>query len=86
MLTELFLLQTGVKLFCYFWSLPIPTVFPKRSAEGGDKVNPSPFEEKMLNKLLLVGPDKSGTSTIFKQVRYFIWKSTREVNNFLNGS
>ena len=49
-------------------SLPTPFEPSKASADGKDTVLPNHFEEKTLNKLLLVGSDKSGTSTIFKQV------------------
>lgn len=49
-------------MFCALLTLPTPDP-PNLSVEV-----PNQFEEKKLNKLLLVGSDKSGTSTIFKQV------------------
>lgn len=49
-------------MFCALLTLPTPDP-PNPSVEV-----PNQFEGKKLNKLLLVGSDKSGTSTIFKQV------------------
>ncbi|GFY89651.1 extra-large G-protein 1 [Actinidia rufa] len=58
--------KTGIKLVCAFLSLPIP---PESANPSGDEVVPKYSEQKTLNKLLLVGCNKSGTSTIFKQAR-----------------
>ncbi|KAL1215754.1 Extra-large guanine nucleotide-binding protein 2 [Cardamine amara subsp. amara] len=52
------------KLVCAMFSLPVP---PASSA-----VEPSDeplYEQKMLNKLLLIGNEKSGATTIYKQAR-----------------
>ncbi|KAH7517906.1 hypothetical protein FEM48_Zijuj09G0113700 [Ziziphus jujuba var. spinosa] len=65
--------KTGIKLVCALLLLPYPSGPPNPSAEEGDRILPTPFEEKKLKKLLLVGSDKSGTSTIFKQAK-FIYK------------
>lgn len=47
-------------------SLPIP---PTSTSSGGEEGTRNNLEQNALCKLLLVGPDESGTSTIFKQVR-----------------
>ncbi|KAK6121390.1 hypothetical protein DH2020_044872 [Rehmannia glutinosa] len=59
-----------VRIVCAALSLPFPS---DTSNPGGDvdkdmdKVMTKNLESKMMNKLLLVGRDQSGTSTIFKQ-------------------
>lgn len=58
-----------VKVACALLSLPIPSNPSNAPSEEGDKALSTQFEEKTLNKFLLVGSDQSGTSTIFKQVR-----------------
>lgn len=45
-------------MVCATLDLPFPS----------DATNPVGVEETTMNKLLLVGCDQSGTSTIFKQV------------------
>lgn len=69
-----YLSQAGTKLVCALLSLPVPS---KSKHPYGEQVTyvpsrsfPDYFEEKMIQKLLLVGYNGSGTSTIFKQV-YF---------------
>ena len=63
-----FFLQPTTKLACAVFNLPIPSSSVHSGEEKVDKASSSP-EPKMLHKLLLVGHDQSGTSTIFKQVR-----------------
>ncbi|KAK6143505.1 hypothetical protein DH2020_023853 [Rehmannia glutinosa] len=61
-----------VRIVCAALSLPFPS---DTSNPGGDvdkdmdKVMTKNLESKMMNKLLLVGCDQSGTSTIFKQAK-----------------
>lgn len=66
----IFFLQK-IKLVCTLLSLPIPTESANPPAE---EVPANLIEEKLLNKLVLVGDHKSGTSTIFKQVKYLFRK------------
>ncbi|XP_031379990.1 extra-large guanine nucleotide-binding protein 1-like isoform X2 [Punica granatum] len=54
------------KLVCAMLSLPIP---PSTTISGGEEGAQNKLEQNALRKLLLVGPDKSGTSTIFKQTK-----------------
>ncbi|XAR59503.1 hypothetical protein NMG60_11015358 [Bertholletia excelsa] len=65
--------KPGIKLVCVALSLPTPPDCPNSSREEVNdptsKVVPNYLEQKTLKKLLLVGYDKSGTSTIFKQAR-----------------
>ncbi|KAE9447219.1 hypothetical protein C3L33_20873, partial [Rhododendron williamsianum] len=63
--------KVGIKLLCALLSLPTP---PKDTNPSGEEVAnpangvlPNFLRQKTLHKLLLVGCDKSGTSTIFKQ-------------------
>lgn len=68
-------LQTSIKLVCNVLSLPIPSDCANVSA---DEVNTqNSVEEKMPSKLVLVGYHKSGTSTIFKQVRHW-WRELHD--------
>lgn len=55
-------------MLCALLSLPSPSGPSNPSAEEVYGNLPTHAEEKKLNKLLLVGSDKYGTSTIFKQV------------------
>lgn len=66
--------QLQIRLFCPVLSLPVPA---KATRFTGDEANiqlsrvvPEYLEPKILQKLLLVGPQGSGTSTIFKQVNF----------------
>ncbi|CAK7339464.1 unnamed protein product [Dovyalis caffra] len=65
--------KAGMKLVCAFLSLPVPS---KPSNSCGEQVNslisrsvPDYLEQRTLLKLLLVGYNGSGTSTIFKQAK-----------------
>ncbi|KAF9684247.1 hypothetical protein SADUNF_Sadunf04G0098100 [Salix dunnii] len=61
--------KTGVKLICAVLSLPTPPDSVSPSGEGANDVMANNLEQKTLHKLLLVGLEKSGTCTIFKQTR-----------------
>ncbi|KAL6963924.1 hypothetical protein U1Q18_034931 [Sarracenia purpurea var. burkii] len=83
--------KTGIKLVCALLSLPIP---PESVDPAGKEVDnllnglvPSYLEQKILNKLLLVGHEKSGTSTIFKQAKmvYNVRFSEEEFQNIKLG-
>lgn len=67
---EIFSFQTITKLVCAALSLPVPPDSNNHSGEEVNGVIPDNLEQKSLHKLLLVGYDKSGTSTIYKQVKY----------------
>ncbi|XWS62478.1 hypothetical protein CRYUN_Cryun06bG0014700 [Craigia yunnanensis] len=58
--------KIGVKLFCALLSLPVPsdTMNPV-----GEEVSQRTLEQQVLPKILLVGYQKSGTSTIYKQAK-----------------
>lgn len=62
-----------VKILCSALSLPFPSDSSKPGGSGvakeTDKVNSKNLEPKLMNKLLLVGCDQSGSSTIFKQAK-----------------
>ncbi|EEF40056.1 extra-large guanine nucleotide-binding protein 1 [Ricinus communis] len=65
--------KAGMKLVCTFLSLPVPS---KSSNSLGEQVNsgvsrsvPDYLEQRTLLKILLVGYNGSGTSTIFKQAK-----------------
>ncbi|PPS11455.1 hypothetical protein GOBAR_AA09183 [Gossypium barbadense] len=56
--------KTRIKLFCALLSLPVP---PNVANPAGEDVSQRTLEQQVLLKLLLVGYQKSGTSTIYKQ-------------------
>ncbi|CAI0406761.1 unnamed protein product [Linum tenue] len=63
--------KPGAKVICTLLSLPTPldsngSVSKERN---GATILPKGLEQKLLQKLLLVGNRKSGTSTIFKQAK-----------------
>ncbi|XVE48624.1 hypothetical protein DITRI_Ditri01bG0016500 [Diplodiscus trichospermus] len=58
--------KMGVKLFCALLSFPVPPV-PENPA--GEDVSQRTVEQQVLPKILLVGYQKSGTSTIYKQAK-----------------
>ncbi|KAK3021768.1 hypothetical protein RJ639_045090 [Escallonia herrerae] len=66
--------KTGIKLVCAGLSLPVPP--ESMNSHGGevvnvpDEVGTNHFEQKILEKFLLVGYDQSGTDTIFKQAKF----------------
>ncbi|KAK8370857.1 hypothetical protein V6Z11_A01G203800 [Gossypium hirsutum] len=57
--------KTRIKLFCALLSLPVP---PNVANPAGEDVSQRTLEQQVLLKLLLVGYQKSGTSTIYKQI------------------
>ena len=59
--------QMGIKLFCALLSLPVP---PDTMNPAEKDVSHRTLEQQVLPKILLVGYQKSGTSTIYKQVIY----------------
>ncbi|KAM6541714.1 hypothetical protein CsatB_006161 [Cannabis sativa] len=63
--------KVTVKIACAVLSLPIPSDPSNSSTEEKDTAltTPNQFEEKIVYKFLLVGSDRSGTSTIFKQAK-----------------
>ncbi|CAA6657751.1 unnamed protein product [Spirodela intermedia] len=70
--------KAGMKLVCSILSLPTPC---KEIVTSRDEVNnmtnrpiPDYFEQRTLQKLLLIGYHQSGTSTIFKQAK-FLYKT-----------
>ncbi|XWS40365.1 hypothetical protein CRYUN_Cryun18bG0134900 [Craigia yunnanensis] len=58
--------KKGIKLFCALLSLPVP---PDTVNPSGEDVSQRTLEQQVLHKLLLVGYQKSGTSTIYKQAK-----------------
>ncbi|OMO56762.1 Guanine nucleotide binding protein (G-protein), alpha subunit [Corchorus capsularis] len=65
--------KAGTKLVCAVLSLPVPS---KSSNPSGEQLNsmssrsvPDYFEQRTLQKILLVGSTGSGSSTIFKQAK-----------------
>ncbi|KAA8547277.1 hypothetical protein F0562_003859 [Nyssa sinensis] len=65
--------KAGTKLVCAVLSLPVPS---KSTNPCGERVNhvvsrtaPDYLEQRTLQKLLLIGYNGSGTSTIFKQAK-----------------
>uniref|UniRef100_A0A6M2E9D7 Extra-large guanine nucleotide-binding protein 1-like n=1 Tax=Populus davidiana TaxID=266767 RepID=A0A6M2E9D7_9ROSI len=61
--------KAGAKLICALLSLPTPPDFTSPGAEGVNDGMARSLEQKTLHKLLLVGSEKSGTCTIFKQAK-----------------
>lgn len=67
-----FVRQTLTRLACSLLSLPVPHANshgPRDEAPYTARTVPNYWETKRIQKLLLIGPQGSGTSTIFKQVR-----------------
>ncbi|XP_058069206.1 extra-large guanine nucleotide-binding protein 1 [Magnolia sinica] len=62
--------KTGIKLICSVLSLPTPSKPGNLSEEGNNLVRPDFLEQRILQKLLLVGYHGSGTSTLFKQAKF----------------
>lgn len=61
--------QAGTKFVCAVLSLPVPSKSSNLCGEASiSRPVPDYIENRILQKILLVGCDGSGTSTIFKQV------------------
>ncbi|KAL3515225.1 hypothetical protein ACH5RR_022127 [Cinchona calisaya] len=62
--------KSRIKFICAALSLPIPSELCDEEVEkDAEKVCSDDADQKVVNKLLLVGCDQSGTSTIFKQAK-----------------
>ncbi|KAM3709410.1 hypothetical protein ACB098_02G171500 [Castanea mollissima] len=65
--------KAGTKLVCAFLSLPVPSKFSNSCGEqlssSLSRNVPDYLEQRSLQKILLVGCNGSGTSTIFKQAK-----------------
>ncbi|XP_041000254.1 extra-large guanine nucleotide-binding protein 1-like isoform X2 [Juglans microcarpa x Juglans regia] len=65
--------KAGTKLVCALLSLPVPSKFSNSCGEQGSNIVnrtvPDYLQQRILQKLLLVGYNGSGTSTIFKQAK-----------------
>ncbi|WP_248424445.1 hypothetical protein, partial [Escherichia coli] len=62
--------KAGTKLGCALLSLPVPSKSSSYSGEPDSNLIYRAFPDYLgLQKLLLVGYDGSGTSTIFKQAK-----------------
>ncbi|PQP92485.1 extra-large guanine nucleotide-binding protein 1 [Prunus yedoensis var. nudiflora] len=65
--------KAGTKLVCAVLSLPVPSKSSNPCGEPlnyvGTRVVPDYIEQRILQKILLVGYNGSGTSTIFKQAK-----------------
>ncbi|KAH9301467.1 hypothetical protein KI387_013050, partial [Taxus chinensis] len=79
--------QAAIRLYCSFLSLPTPRGNIIIKADFNNQSNrsvPEYLEQKKIQKLLLLGYQGSGTSTIFKQAK-FLYKgdkfSQEEVQN-----
>ncbi|XWS67506.1 hypothetical protein CRYUN_Cryun04dG0012400 [Craigia yunnanensis] len=72
--------KMGIELFCALLSLPVP---PYAVNPAGEDVSQRTLEQQVLPKILLVGYQKSGTSTIYKQAKilYNISFSSNEHQN-----
>lgn len=77
--------QAGTKLVCAVLSLPVPS---KSASPCGEPITsqvsrsvPDYFEQRTLQKILLVGYNGSGTSTIFKQVVVYKGSSVSDINH-----
>lgn len=61
--------KSRIRFICAALSLPIPPESCDEVEKDADKFCWGDLDQKVVNKLLLVGCDQSGTSTIFKQAK-----------------
>ena len=66
-IVQILSLQTRTKLVCAVLSLPVLSNPSRKEVNGEIRDN---LAQKSIHKFLLVGYDKSGTSAIYKQVKY----------------
>ncbi|KAL0424581.1 UNVERIFIED_CONTAM: Extra-large guanine nucleotide-binding protein 1 [Sesamum radiatum] len=71
--------KVGMKLLCSMLSLPSP---PKSSYTPGELSVPDHFEQRAIQKILLIGCRGSGTSTIFKQAIFLYTDQTSLLDEF----